>query len=220
MLAHEPRTWSDFFTEDYQPYLHAMRFREWKVQVLWPPQLKAYDLLGWKYIPIAVRGKSPIRAAHNYRSHSIYGPYLTQQEALRWVGHDFNLAVCPAPSGILWLDMDDPNLAFEWMLSGPLMVTPRGFAAPLKADRTMTKAKTKKLTQLHYDLKNKRYELVAYSATCVHDSAQDLKRRPHPPPSKPCVDQQKHDFRIREWVSPLSNRPVTFCELYRQVVKR
>jgi hypothetical protein len=160
-------------------------------------------------IPIAVRGKRPLRSDFNYVSHGAAGPYLTQAEALEWVAKGFNLAVAAGPSRIVWLDIDDPAQHLPKLHRGLLMRTARGYAAPLRTDSSFTELIKLKLKENGYDCRDDvAYELVPLSVTCTRDH--NLSGEIHLGPQQPCIDGGAHDYRVREFITPPSNPILSF----------
>lgn len=185
----------------------------WKEYQLgrWRELIEFYLSLNWKLIPIGVRAKSPLRAQYNYESRGALGPYCDREQALYWVSKSFNLAVVAGPSKIVWCDMDTPELFRKEFLSGLVFRSPRGYGMPLRPDRSITEAHTEKLKNLGYDFRTDiLYSLVPNSSTCRKDH--HLGKVKHPGPQHPCVDSKPHDYRLREFITPLSNKILSFKE--------
>lgn len=210
----QARSKHEIFVSDYQAH-KTTRFSTWW-EDQWLTQIAIYNRLGWKMIPIAVRGKLPLHAHDNYESHGAAGPYLTVEDARKWTSKDFNLAVVAGPSGILWIDLDDPSLFRESFRRGLVMRTPRGFAMPLKADNSYTEISAREMKAKGYDFREDiAYELVPLSETCTKDHALHAQR--HPGPRESCLDRQPHDYKVREWITPMSNPLLTFGQVYEAV---
>lgn len=209
------RTLHEIFETEYAPFKGEMKWHDWWAE-RWGTQIETYKKRGWATIPIGVRSKLPVRAASNYTSHGAKGPFLTADQALQWIQNDFNLAVVAGPSKIEWCDMDNPELLRDFMRQGLLMQTPRGYALPFTKDRTCTVAKRRTLEKLGYEFRiGASYELVPLSQTCLHDHG--LHSRLHPKPSERCVGGGRHEFRVREWITPLDFPVLSFKELFEGV---
>ena len=213
----QARSLHEIFESDYQApgsliTNRGIGFKSWWA-AKWAIEIDLYRLLGWSMIPIIVRGKIPLKSADNYRSKGAAGPYLSTEEACSWAEKGFNLAVAAGPSKIIWCDADDPKFLQEFPTSGPIMRTPRGYAIPIKPDKTVTKKRIRAMKAHGLDFRQDvTYELVPLSVTCTFDH--DLHGKKHPGPRDPCFENHPHDYRVREWIRPLSTELLMFRELW------
>jgi hypothetical protein len=204
------RTLHEIFTTDYAPEAQTIMFKDWWAHK-WLVLINFYSSSNWKVIPISVRGKHPLRAEWNYESQGAKGPYLKVPEAYEWVKKSFNLAVVAGPSKLIICDIDSPELFRKEWLQGIVAQTPRGYMIPLKPDKGLTSRKTANLKPLGYDFReDAMYELLPLSQTCIFDHG--LKGKKHPGPRDPCLDGHTHNYRVREFVTPLSNPVLSFSD--------
>lgn len=195
----------------FESYPHDERWRDWWMKQ-WGTQLELYERLGWKLIPIGVRAKHPLRNQPNYPSRGSEGPFLPKIEALKWVNDDFNIAVVAGESRIVMCDIDSPELFHEEWMKGLVIRTPRGYAIPFKRDRWFRESSIQRLKDEGYDFRgDAQYELVPLSETCMFDN--HLNGKIHPSPRDPCVDNHRHDYRVREWITPLTNPILDFRDI-------
>ena len=214
----QARSLHEIFESDYQApgsliTNRSLPFKSWWA-TRWAQEIDTYGLLGWAMIPIIVRGKIPLKSAGNYLSRGAAGPYLSFEEACSWAEKGFNLAVAAGPSKIIWCDIDSPRVLNRLVPGRPLMRTPRGFAIPIKPDKSATVKRIRALKKQGFDFRQDvTYELVPLSVTCTFDH--DLHGKKHPGPRDPCFDNHPHDYRVREWMTPLSAVTLlTFKELW------
>lgn len=177
------------------------RWKEWLAS-RWGELIEIYARLRWAMIPIGVRQKRPLRSEWNYNSKGAAGPYLKVDEAKFWTSRNFNLAIVAGPSRIIWCDLDKPELFDKSFLEGLCMITPRGYAMPLKRDRQYSQRRINTLKSAGFDFRDDiLYELVPLSVTCLKDH--HLGTMKHPTSGNHCVNDEPHDFRVREWISSL-----------------